>query len=241
MIKKMLQHTLGFERYLFIFSLFIIKTLRWNKNERDFIHFLHMIPDGGIVLDIGANIGVMSVWFGKKLKLSEIYAFEPIPQNVKTLKRVLRHFKIQNVAVIEKAVGNTNGTVQMVMPVLGKVKMQGLSHVMHETITDFNEGNRYSAPIITIDSFENINKSGKTLTAIKLDVENFEFYVLEGAKETIQKHRPLIYTELWENSNRNNCFKFIRAQGYKVCVLVQHELVAFDPLQHTTQNFFFVP
>ena len=237
----MLQFTLGFERYLFIFSLFIIKTLRWNKNERDFIHFLQMIPDGGIVLDIGANIGVMSVWLGKKLKQSKIYAFEPIPQNVKTLKRVLRHFKIHNVTVIEKAVGNTHGSVQMVMPVLGKVKMQGLSHVMHETITDFNEGNRYSAPIITIDSFENINTTGKSLTAIKLDVENFEYYVLDGAKETIQKHRPLIYTELWENTNRDNCFKFIRAHGYKVCVLVQHQLIEFDPSLHTTQNFFFIP
>lgn len=240
-VKKILQKALGFDRYLFIFSLFTINTLRWNKKEGDFLYFLSLIPDGGLVLDIGANIGIMSVWLGKQLKKSRILAFEPIPQNVKALKKVIGFYHLQNITIIEKAVGNTNGTVNMVMPVLDDVKMQGLSHVVHESITDFNDGKAYSAPITRLDECTAVQQSELRLTAIKLDVENFEYYVLEGGRETISRHRPIIYTELWENENRNKCFDFIRSLSYTVSVLHNNSLQKFDPEKHHTQNFFFIP
>jgi FkbM family methyltransferase len=240
-LKKVLQKTLGFDRYLFLFAIAVITTLRWNRKERDFLHFLKMIPDGGTVLDVGANIGIMSVWFGRKLTNSRILAFEPIPQNFKALKRVLKCYGITNVEVIEKAVGNHSGVVEMVMPVLDQVKMQGLSHIVHESIPDFNEGSRYRSPIIKLDELDELKADSFRLTAIKLDVENFEFYALEGAKSLIVKHKPLIYTELWDNENRQKCFKLLGSFGYSVKVLSQNELSDFDPAQHITQNFFFVP
>lgn len=240
-VKKILQKVLGFELYLFLFSLFIIKTLRWNKKEGDFIHFIRQIPDGGLVLDIGANIGVMSVWLGTKLPNSKILAYEPIPQNIKTLKRVIDHYRLHNVQVVEKAVGNHNGSVEMVMPVLKDVRMQGLSHVKHESITDFNEGNTYTAPIIRLDQCPGIIESGLKVTAIKLDVENFEYFALQGAHELISKHRPVIYTELWDNDNRNACFRFIQDIGYKICVIESNQLTEYIEGKHKTQNFFFIP
>jgi FkbM family methyltransferase len=240
-VKKMLQKALGFELYLFLFSLFIIKTLRWNKKEGDFIHFIRRIPDGGLVLDVGANIGVMSVWLGRSLPASQILAYEPIPQNIKTLRKVIAHYGLKNVQVIEKAVGNQNGSVEMVMPVLKDVKMQGLSHVKHESITEFNDGATYAAPIIMLDQCEGIKASGLKLTAIKLDVENFEYFVLQGARELISTHHPIIYTELWENDNRTDCFNLIKTFGYKVCVLENNRLIEFVQDRHKTQNFFFIP
>ena len=36
------------------------------------------------------------------------------------------------------------------------------------------------------------------LSLIKIDVQGFETYVIEGAKETIQKHRPFIFVEIEE-------------------------------------------
>jgi FkbM family methyltransferase len=215
-VKKILQQLLGFDHYLYLFSLYIINTLKWNKKEGDFIHFLEMIPNKGRILDIGANIGIMSVWLGRNRPEAEIFAYEPIPHNIKALKKVLAHYKLKNVQVIEKALGNNNGEVEMVMPVLDEVKMQGLSHVVHESITDFNQG-------------------------IKLDVENFEYFVLKGACQTISKYRPIIYTELWENENREKCFKLMNELNYKVKILQKKTLVDFDPTMHKTQNFFFVP
>lgn len=240
-VKKILQRLLGFDNYLFVFSLYVINTLKWNKKEGDFLYFLNMIPDKGIILDIGANIGIMSVWLGRYRPKAKIISFEPIPHNIKALKKVLNHYKLQNVQIVEKALGNSNGEVEMVMPVLDEVKMQGLSHVVHETITDFNKGNTFVTPIIKLDDCDQLKNDSEAITAIKLDVENFEFFVLEGASAIIGKYRPVIYTELWENENRQKCFQLMQSNGYKIKVLHQKKLEDFDSQKHLTQNFFFIP
>jgi FkbM family methyltransferase len=241
LVKTILQKILGFETYLFLFSLYIIKTLKRNKKEGDFIFFRDMIADGNIILDIGANIGAMSVHLSQTHPDSEIFAFEPIPQNITTLKKVINHYKLSNVKVVESALGNYTGEIEMVMPVQKSAKLQGLSHVVHESITDFNEGNKYKTPLTTLDIFMEKNNPDKPITAIKLDVENFEYFVLEGGRETIKRNRPIIYTELWENENREKCFTFIRNLQYSIKVLQNNELKDFNPGIHHTQNFFFIP
>lgn len=239
-VKLWLQRLLGFDNYLFVFALFIISTLRWNRNERDFIHFVRLIPDGHTVLDIGANIGIMSVWLARKLPHSRILAFEPMPQNIRALRRVLGFFKLRNVEIIEKALGNEEGTAQMIMPRVDRVPMQGLSHVVHASITEFNEGEKINVPMVRLDDCRQLERAGK-IAAIKLDVENFEHFVLQGARETISKHRPLIYAELWENENRKLCFDLLGQMGYHIRVVEKGKLAAFRPEIHRTQNFFFIP
>ncbi len=240
-VKKILQKILGFDTYLFVFSLYIIKTLHLNRKEGDFLHFLSMIPAKGIVLDIGANIGIMSVWLGKKLPDCQIFAFEPIQHNINTLKRVISYYHLQNITVVEKALGNENKKVEMVMPVVNSVKMQGLSHVIHESIDVFNEGNTFEVEMVKLDDFFAAQANEKKITAIKLDVENFEAFVLQGAENLIQKHRPLIYTELWENANRDICFDFVKQNHYRIQCLEKGKLIDFEASKHKTQNFFFIP
>ncbi len=92
-IKRILQKILGFNNYLFIFSLFTIIKLKWDKNEKDFIHFMKLIKGEGIILDIGANIGIMSTHLSRKFKNDEIIAFEPMPENIRTLERIKKILK----------------------------------------------------------------------------------------------------------------------------------------------------
>jgi FkbM family methyltransferase len=241
LVKTILQKLLGFETYLFLFAIYIIKTLKRNKKEGDFIYFRDMVPDGNIILDIGANIGAMAIHLSLTHPNSTIYAFEPIPQNLKTLEKVLRYYHIKNVKVVKSALGNSSGEIEMVMPVQQSAKLQGLSHVLHDSIKEFNEGEIYKTPITTMDLFLKENNITRPVSAIKLDVENFEYFVLEGGRETIMKDRPLIYTELWMNENREKCFIFIKNLNYSIKVLKEKVLVDFDPELHINQNFFFIP
>jgi FkbM family methyltransferase len=240
-IKTVLQKFLGFETYLYLFALYVIKTLKWNKKEGDFIYFRDMVPDGNIILDIGANIGAMVVHLSRTHPNSTIYAFEPIPQNIKTLEKVLHLYHINNVNVVKSALGNAMGEIEMVMPVQKSAKLQGLSHVVHDSIEGLNEGIRYKTTITTLDNFITENQIEGRLSAIKLDVENFEFFVLEGGIQTIKKHRPVIYSELWENENRDKCFTLLKNLSYSVKVLHKKVLVDYNPEIHTAQNFFFIP
>jgi hypothetical protein len=59
-IKMALQKMLGFENYLFIFSRFTIKRLEFGQIEKEFLQFMKLVPNDGIILDLGANIGIMT-------------------------------------------------------------------------------------------------------------------------------------------------------------------------------------
>ena len=133
-VKYILHTLLGFKNYLFVFSLFKISTLKRDKKEKDFFQFLRLIPENTAVLDIGANIGIMTVHLAR-IKGATVYAFEPMPNNIAAFQRIVRHFKLSNVKLFEVALGNTEGEAEMVMPVISSVRMQGLSHVVHESIT----------------------------------------------------------------------------------------------------------
>ncbi len=240
-VKRVLQGILGFDNYLVFFSWFKVHTLSLDKKEGDFIHFLKLIPEGGILLDIGANIGIMTVHFAKKIPNAEIFAYEPVPENITSLKKIVKFFGLKNVRIFEYALGNTEGEIEMVMPVLDKVKMQGLSHVIDPSIETFNEGERYKVPIHCLDNLPEIKALAKPITAIKIDAENYEYWVFDGAKETIMKHHPVIYCELWENDHRTKCLDLIRSLNYEIMVLVNGVLETYNASCHKSLNFFFIP
>ena len=114
--------------------------------------------------------------------------------------------------------------------------MQGLSHVKHESITEWNEGIEIETPIDTLDKLF----SDEKVQGIKMDVENFEYFVLKGGQELLKKNLPIIYTELWDNENRQKCFKFLADLGYAPYVVIGHDHVSFDPAKHQMQNFIFI-
>jgi FkbM family methyltransferase len=236
LIQNILQSVLGFRRYLFVFSLFKIRTLKRDKKEGDFFHFLSMLPADAKVLDIGANVGIMTALLAKHCKAGEVHAIEPIPENFEALSRICRHFGFANVRLHQFALGESEGQLEMVMPEVQNVKMQGLSHVVHESITEYNDGRRYAVPQHRLDQLTNI-VSG--MQAIKMDVENFEYYVLKGGEAALRQYKPLIYCELWDNENRAQCFALLRNIGYKIMVLEGGKLIPFDPKIHQHQNFFF--
>ncbi len=240
-VKRILQILLGYHNYLFVFALWIIVTLRFQRKEKDFIYFAKLISDNGILLDVGANLGVMSYYLATRKPNSIIYAFEPVPENIATLRKIVKWFRLKNVRVMEMALGNDNTDIEMVLPEQKKVKLHGLSHIVHETIVDFNEGRRITVPMKRLDSMDVFLLSKYFISGIKLDVENFEYFVLKGAHLLLQRHRPIVYAELWDNDNRQKCFNLMDGYGYEINVLVSGKLVPFDKNIHRKQTFFFVP
>jgi FkbM family methyltransferase len=240
-IKFLLHKLLGFKNYLFVFSLFKIYTLKSDKNEKDFFQFLNLIPEDTALLDIGANIGIMTVHLARSIKNVSVYSFEPMPTNILTFKRIVNYFKLKNVQLFEIALGNNEGEVEMVMPIISSVRMQGLSHVVHSTITENNEGERCKVPLKMLDNINTLLTAPKRISAIKIDVENFEYFVLEGGKALINKNKPIVYAELWENENREKCFDLFQKLNYSTFIVFGNKMLLFDNTKHKTQNFIFLP
>lgn len=238
-IINILQRLLGFETYLFIFSIFIILKLRYDKNEKDFLKLFELIKEDGLVLDIGANIGVMTTYFARRLKNSRVLAFEPIPQNLKTLNRVISFFKLSNVGVLNIALSDVDGKLNMIMPVINSARKQGLSHVRNSKTENKGHGEEFEVDGKRLDSVEEVINSKEKITAIKIDVEGYELNVLKGAINTIRKHKPIIYCELWPGEQRDNTIELMQSLAYSSMVLVGDELVEY--VDQPKQNFFFIP
>ena len=229
---------LGFNTYLKIFARYKIFTLKNDKKEGDFFEFMSLLKDEGLILDIGANLGIMTWHLLRNFPNAEIWAFEPIPENSKILHAVTDKFQHNRFKIFECALGDKTGTTKMVLPNVSKVKMQGLSHVVHDSIDEFNQGDFYEVPIDTLD---NLIDSTKTVQGIKLDVENFEYFVLKGGEKLIERDKPIIYTELWVNDNREKCLSFIKSKGYSIKIHNGIKLIDFSPETYSGQNFFFIP
>lgn len=236
-LKYILQKLFGFRTYLYIFSQFKIKTIKRDKKEGHFFHFLDLLENGkGDILDVGANIGIMSHHLAERFPNDTIHAFEPMPDNLAVLRKILKKNKLNNVCVYDFAVGDSEGLVKMILPENGKTKEQGLSHVKHDSITEWNEGIEFEVPCKLLDTV----LDGKKIQGIKMDVENFEYFALKGAENLLKTQKPIIYTELWDNENRTKSFDLLTAIGYKTFVVEDNTLVLHQKGIHTQQNFIFI-
>ena len=238
LIKLFLQNILGFNNYLYIFSIFKIFTLKFDKDEGVFLNLLKLLSDDSVVLDIGANIGIMTILLAKKCNKGKVFAFEPIEDNFNALQRVLKFFKIKNTIAEKIALGNKDQTVKMILPTKNFIKLQGLPHVITSPDSQ-EEGIKYDVRQKTLDSFWN-NREDK-INAIKIDVENYESEVFEGAINLLTKYMPIIYAELWNNANRSRSFELLTKLGYKIMVFIEGSFVDFDQTKHNVDNFFFFP
>jgi len=236
-IRKLLQRILGFNNYLFIFSVFTIRRLYMSRHEQEFLYFLSLLPTDKLLLDIGANIGIMTVPLAQKAVNGQVFSFEPVPQNIKALKRVVKFYKLSNVSIFECALGNVPGELKMLLPVVDKVKMQGFSRVI-ETYNP-EEGELYIVPVQKLDDIPEL-QDAKAIAGIKIDVENFEYEVFKGAENLLRKHKPIIYCELWDNEKRKITLDYLTNEiGYHVKIYDGRELVPYT--NQNIINFFMIP
>ncbi len=237
LVQRLLQAVLGYDRYLWYFTIYKLRTLRGDENENDFFHFLSLIKPDQTTLDIGANLGLMSYYLAKNTK--ETIAFEPMPNNYRVIEKVKERYQLDKLTIQSHALGNENKKIQLILPVVDGVKKQGLSHVIDEKMTEFNEGQSFETDCYRLDDVAVLK--GKKIDAIKIDVENFEFEVFLGAEQLLKKDKPLIYCELWDNQNRLDCFNYLEELGYTTMVLQNGKLEAIKSNPSHIQNFFFLP
>jgi FkbM family methyltransferase len=235
LIKRTLQRLLGFENYLYAFALFTHWRLRYGLVEKQFPYFVALIPEEGTILDIGANIGVMSTMLSRARPRASVISFEPIPENIRVFKRVQKHYKLSNVTLHEVALSDQGGHIQMVMPVIDNVPMHGLSKVVEEK----DHGITYEVRLCRLDDIPELNEPGLQIKAIKIDVENHEHLVFQGGRKLLAKHLPLIYTELWDTDNRVQSLELLRGLGYTAKIYENGRLV--DYAGQTCKNFILIP
>ncbi len=174
-------------------------------SEKEIELFRQLIRPGDIVLDIGANIGPHTLYFSKAVgQKGIVLAFEPQRIIFQTLCANMALNSVLNVQCFNSAVGEIPGLITV--PIL--------DYNVDSNFGGLNLGTSESGeqvPVIPIDSL-NLPRCN----FLKIDVEGMEIKVLDGARDTIQKHKPLLYVENDRKENSSALIEYISTLGYKM-------------------------
>lgn len=152
---------------------------------------LEYINVGDTVLDVGANIGVHTIPYIQKIgKLGTIHAFEPQGLIYQLLEdNVNLNCNYPNVHLYHMAIGHNECETTMSGFCDGKpIDYHRSQQTNYGGISLGKHGEKIVMRTIDSFDFDRVN-------FIKIDVEGAEKLVIWGARETIRKHRPVVFFE----------------------------------------------
>ena len=140
------------------------------------------------ILDIGANIGLLSILFAAAFPNAEIYAMEPSPTNCEYIKHNCKEFP--SITLIEKGAYSKAGYAQLACP---DQEQRAIPEWNMNTgqLSLYGRGeNKEIVELARIDDlFEDVD-------FIKLDVEGAELDVLVGAERLMAESKPILLIEI---------------------------------------------
>lgn len=166
----------------------------WEKSNFAVLNriFPLMIKDKNplVVYDIGANIGLFTIFFSKFYPQVKIVAFEAVPDTVASLQRNLLINSITDIGIRSKAVSSHDGEVSFFV---GHHHKSSLSKdwASDRGATEIQE---IKVPAVRLDSFVE-EEPGLRPDFIKIDVEGAADQVLAGARSVMGSLRPVVLIE----------------------------------------------
>jgi len=170
-----------------------------------------------VILDIGANIGTHSVYWGKITQANKIYAFEPI---ITTYRILEKNIEINGLFNKIKAFNFGLGDKKT----RAKIKTYDLDNIGATSLEEDTNGDIEIHALDDIGEISNLTR----IDFVKIDVEGFEKYVLEGGKHTLLKHNPIIFIESFSGKDTFDfAYKFLLELGYGEPIIFPYDNYLF--------------
>jgi FkbM family methyltransferase len=178
--------------------------------------FKREIAAGDIVYDLGANVGfyslLASVLTGEK---GHVYCFEPLARNIAFLKRHIEMNRIQNCTILEAATAEVDGYAHFdpsPEPSMAHLSEHGEKTVRTVRVDTLVESGEIRPPNV-----------------MKIDIEGAESAALQGAAQTIERHRPTIFLSTHGPEVHRSCLQFLRDRRYHL------ESLTADPVESSAE------
>ena len=163
--------------------------------RREYMRHPEYIPSKDwTVLDVGAYIGIYTLWASKRVgDKGFVVAFEPNPLVFRWLVSNIKINNIENVRALPYALGdeNTKATLYIADE---NIEASSLikRHLMNNPSGKYTIIGEFTVPVLTLDyiiekSAVIIGKSIIYIDLVKIDVEGYELKVLRGAEKILSK------------------------------------------------------
>lgn len=155
------------------------------------LHFLRdvsMTTADSVFLDIGANTGQHSVFVAKYAKT--VHAIEPYPPVLEILNTHVSKNNADNVVVHAVGYSNEEGTFPFFAPPDENLGTGSFD-------PKFSAHNRKIGDLPLVIGDKHLAAVGaRRIDIIKVDIEGYERYALQGLRETLVANRPVVVLEL---------------------------------------------
>lgn len=179
------------------------RAVSFSEKEPETLEWLDSMTDGSIFWDIGANVGIYSIYACKK-KNAMVWAFEPSVFNLEILSRNINLNGLQNqIHVISNPLNNKEGFSMMTHS----------STVWGGALSSFDIGLGYDGKKLkNLFSYSILGLTADFLVEnlriplpdfIKIDVDGIEHLILKGAEKSLQNAKEIL-VELNEDFNEQN-------------------------------------
>jgi FkbM family methyltransferase len=191
---------------------------------------------GGAAIDVGANLGAHTVAMAQYFE--QVFAFEPQPILHMLLRGNLAPHL--NATSYNAAVSNEDGL--LTIPSLDYSAFNNFGAVGKECFDFMPEEQRKALPMQQIQTRMldrvDVLKACEKIALLKVDVEGMERQVLEGARQLINQHQPILYVENDKPAHSPALLDYIyNVLAYKAW---WHITFLYNPdnFKHNNQNVF---
>jgi len=168
-----------------------------------------LVEPGMVAVDVGACFGIWTLAFAQRAKF--VHTFEAQRLICNCICGTLALNSIENVFVYNMAVGASSGKIDVPRYDYNKPLQVGCVYLCPRT----KHGDMLSDPLgsesvllANLDTFQL-----PQVDMIKIDVEGMELDVLQGARETLERTRPVLYVETIL-TDREQVKKYLSPMGY---------------------------
>jgi hypothetical protein len=155
--------------------------------EASMLEYIRRLRLTGRYVDAGAAIGTHTLFFAAVCDAEHVYSFEPRDWVFELLGK--------NIAL--------NHLEQRVTPF-----MVGLSDRVGEVSADL-DGRTVTFPTSPLDACVSAD-----VEVLKIDVENMETKVVDGAAELLRRSSPVVFAEAWSGAFHDELVACLRRHGY---------------------------
>ena len=160
-----------------------------NYRSEDAEFLKKVLEPGGLVVDVGANIGMIAMQSAQLVgKSGRVIAIEPNPRIAAFCEKNLQLNGLENVTLLQTALGSEEGFVSFNCD-----PCDDRSRVVTE--------GGVKVPLTTLDRVMERVPNGK-INLLKIDVEGFELSVLEGATKSLERTQWLYMEVEAENYSK---------------------------------------
>ncbi len=138
------------------------------------------------LIDVGANIGNHALFFSRYFK--EIIAFEPNPTALKLLDINIFLNQTKNIHVIPVGLSNVPGT----LPFFEDPENLGGAGF---NFKNYHSISKQKLNLEKGDTILSRDFTSSSIGVMKLDIEGLELPALQGLKQTLIRHQPIIFFE----------------------------------------------